>query len=443
MLDDLPSQKAEETLDQMDYALKDYRPQQLMLPRGSGKTTFAECAALYQLAYGMRKFFVIVSQNSHSAASILKDIKRMLVEKDTAFANDFPEICKPIELCNGFYRRRQTYKGVGVDLQMTSNTVIFPRIVDDEGRELPASGSVIAVRGIGSGIRGMKVGTLRPDSLCLDDLQDNDTASNPEQVEKLHDLINKDILNLSSKGKMSVIMTATPLYAEDLTEKIINDVSWKTTKYKAIISWPKDIIEKPDNGLWHEYFIMFDAENIDDKPHTGSLEFYKKHKEQMDEGAVLFQPDKFKTSDGHISGLQALLEKRHLIGDAAFEAELQMTPTKAECALAISPNKVAGKIAQSKELEVPDGFVFTTCAIDLNTSYGLTYNIVAFKTDMTSIVIHHDIMKVRIDQKLADTAYNAKVHEALLSCCEKLKKLGVKIDAVAIDAGGRNWDAVC
>ncbi len=47
MLDDLPSQKAEETLDQMDYALKDYRPQQLMLPRGSGKTTFAECAALY------------------------------------------------------------------------------------------------------------------------------------------------------------------------------------------------------------------------------------------------------------------------------------------------------------------------------------------------------------------------------------------------------------
>jgi len=38
----------------------------------------------------------------------------------------------------------------------------------------------------------------------------------------------------------------------------------------------------------------------------------------MDEGAVLFAPERFKLEDGHISGLQALLEKRHTIGDAAF-----------------------------------------------------------------------------------------------------------------------------
>lgn len=38
----------------------------------------------------------------------------------------------------------------------------------------------------------------------------------------------------------------------------------------------------------------------------------------MDEGAVLFAPERFKPEDGHISGLQALLEKRHTIGDAAF-----------------------------------------------------------------------------------------------------------------------------
>lgn len=46
----------------------------------------------------------------------------------------------------------------------------------------------------------------------------------------------------------------------------------------------------------------------------------------MDEGAEVFNPKAFKKSDGHISAIQALLEKRHLIGDDAFAAEMQMRP---------------------------------------------------------------------------------------------------------------------
>jgi len=55
------------------------------LPRGSGKTTLASIAVLYLIATGRRKFCVIVSQNARSAANILKDIWRMVVE-ESAFS---------------------------------------------------------------------------------------------------------------------------------------------------------------------------------------------------------------------------------------------------------------------------------------------------------------------------------------------------------------------
>lgn len=110
----------------------------------------------------------------------------------------------------------------------------------------------------------MKVGRLRPDICLLDDIQTAESAANPEQVLKLLDLIKKDIMNLSSRGKLAVLMTSTPLLAEDLCEKIENDIAWKTTKYPAIIKWPKDMTDNPDDGLWARYFKMYDTELADD-----------------------------------------------------------------------------------------------------------------------------------------------------------------------------------
>ena len=130
------------------------------------------------------------------------------------------------------------------------------------------------------------------------------------------------MFNLAGKGKLAVLQTATPICPEDLTEKIAADPNWKTTIWPSVIKWPKDIEENGDKGLWGEYFKMFDAENVADKDHKESLEFYKEHKEEMDEGSQVFNPTRYKESDGHISALQALLEKRHMIGDAAFSAEM-------------------------------------------------------------------------------------------------------------------------
>lgn len=100
------------------------------------------------------------------------------------------------------------------------------------------------------------------------------------------DLINKDIMNLAGQGKkLNIIMTSTPLNSEDLCEQIEHNINWKTIKYKAIMRYPDDMEHNPDNGLWHQYFVMFDEETISESGHSKSLQFYKDNFETMNKGA--------------------------------------------------------------------------------------------------------------------------------------------------------------
>ena len=74
-----------------------------------------------------------------------------------------------------------------------------------EDGSLPKTGCVMATKGITSGIRGLKYHTQRPDLVLLDDLQTSEDAESPEQVEKIMNIIKKDIFNLAGKGKLAVL----------------------------------------------------------------------------------------------------------------------------------------------------------------------------------------------------------------------------------------------
>lgn len=80
--------------------------------------------------------------------------------------------------------------------------------------------------------------------------------------------------------------------------------------------FPKDL--KSDDSLWGQYFKLFDAESITGQGHAESLDFYRKRRAQMDEGAEVFNPYRFSEKDGHVSAIQKLLEIQHVIGNAAF-----------------------------------------------------------------------------------------------------------------------------
>lgn len=212
-------------------------------------------------------------------------------------------------------------------------------------------------------------------------------------------------------------MTSTPLNSEDLCEQIEHNINWKTIKYKAIMRYPDDMEHNPDNGLWHQYFVMFDEETISESGHSKSLQFYKDNFEMMNKGAEVFN-DYFDSNDGHISALQKYLEKRHLIGVGSFECEMQMQPIKSKFAVEISPNKVIQKMNQYQMLEIPDEYRYVTFGIDLNVSYAITVVGMAWKVDTTGIVFYHNVIPCQIDQKLPDTAYNTRVYDKLVEVCE-------------------------
>lgn len=325
---------------------------------------------------------------------------------------------------------------MSTELAKNSGHVQFARLTDENGNELPTSGSVIAVRGVSSGIRGLKKNTLRPTLAILDDLQDAETAENPESVQKLMTIIQKDIMCLGGKQRLSILQTATPICPEDLVERIRNDNAWKTTTFPAIMSYPKRM------DLWEQYFKTFDAESVSDQRHDGSLKFYQDHRKDMDDGAEVFNPGRYSQADGHISAIQKLLELKHVIGEAAFASEYQMSPKRYSFQLDITPKLVASRTNANGRLEVPDGYVFVAASTDLNLSYAMSTTIIAYKPDMTACVIYHHLTPSSIDTKLTDAEYNQKVYGKLAELGRKLKGLGIKIDGWGIDASGRPFDAV-
>lgn len=77
LLDEPPPPKGEAILAEMERALDDVRPYMIMMGRGNGKTCYMECAAVFAMATGRRKFPVVVSANARAAANILADVFRM------------------------------------------------------------------------------------------------------------------------------------------------------------------------------------------------------------------------------------------------------------------------------------------------------------------------------------------------------------------------------
>lgn len=277
--------------------------------------------------------------------------------------------------------------------------------------------------------------------VLVDDIQSHETAHSPEQVEKLEDILKRDVMNLSSGRKVAVICTATPIADGDLTEKLENDKNWRTEKYPAIMSYP-DEFKKPDHGLWGEYFTMYDEELVTNEPHDSSLAFYREHFDEMNKGAQTFA-NRYREQDGEISGIQSLLCKRHLIGESAFEAEYQMRPAHLQVALPISPDLVASRKSHLKMLEIPKENVNAVIAsTDLNLSFALTTTITVFFNNQTSVVIYHKFRKSNVKLNVPEQEYYKQVYELLTQHGNELRQLGIRIDAWALDCSGTPYNAV-
>jgi hypothetical protein len=135
---------------------------------------------------------LIAAATGPNAEQILANIKYQL-ERNQALADDYPEICDPILALDGTAQRgaTQTANGKRTFLKWAQDYIVLPTVrVPDQwdqrlrpGQLSLGSGAVITTRGLDSAIRGVLVGTKRPDLVIIDDPETRDSARSGLQTD--------------------------------------------------------------------------------------------------------------------------------------------------------------------------------------------------------------------------------------------------------------------
>lgn len=358
----------------------------LALPRGSGKTTITESAALWSMLYGHREFVVLIGATESAALELLDSLKTEL-EVNERLAEDFPEVCYPVAQLEGIANRcaGQLYKGERTRITWTSNEIVLPTV---EGSR--ASGIIVRVAGITGRIRGMKFKrsdgrNVRPSLVVIDDPQTSESAGSLEQTRKRVRVLAGDILGLAGPGqKISGIMPCTIIRPGDMADIILNrntHPDWNGEKTRMVYRFPTNM------KLWEEYAeIRAEALRTEDN-FQKATEFYLANREAMDAGAEVSWEARFNHDE--VSALQHAMNLKFQ-DEAAFQSEYQNDPLPDDTAddSLLSVDEICAKINGLARRRVPLKCDRLTMFVDVQKAL-LFYVVIAWAEDFTGAVIDY------------------------------------------------------
>lgn len=358
----------------------------LAMPRGSGKSTICERAAIWAVAYGHRKFVVVIGATEEAACGNLAEIKVEFETNDLLY-DDFPEICFPVRKIDGINNRckGQTCCGTRTRIEWSDRDLTLPTIENSF-----ASGAVIRVRGITGSLRGMKAATatgksLRPDFVLIDDPQTDETAVSPDQNRKRVKILSGAILGLAGPGvKISGVMPCTVIHRGDMADQILDrqkHPEWKGERLKLMIEMPKNM------DLWDKYAEIWADSLRENGNIDAATEFYIANREKMDEGAVPSWEARYE--DNEISAIQNAMNI-YIRDQEIFASEYQNEPSTGEDEELekIKEIHVTGKMNGRKRDEIPEAAEKLAMFIDVQGKL-LYWSVVAFADDFTSWLIDY------------------------------------------------------
>ncbi len=196
------------------------------------------------------------------------------------------------------------------------------RIIEDFGRlqgspwsrdELVTTTGIKAeCAGSGMKILGRRWGPWRPDLIMLDDLENEENVSTPEQRRKLRDWFTKVVMFLGDTYT-DYVYVGTIKHKESLLCWVLDNPTWETRVYRAVI----EFAERED--LWAEWEqILTDLALAKEARMVQAMAFYRANEEEMLKGAKVLWPDKWPYVD--------LMIEKVTNGTAAFNSELQNRP---------------------------------------------------------------------------------------------------------------------
>ena len=358
----------------------------LALPRGSGKTTITESAALWSMLYGHREFVVLIGATESAALELLDSLKTEL-EVNERLAEDFPEVCYPVAQLEGIANRcaGQLYKGERTRITWTSNEIVLPTI---EGSK--ASGIIVRVAGITGRIRGMKFKrsdgrSVRPSLVIIDDPQTSESAGSLEQTRKRVRVLAGDILGLAGPGqKISGIMPCTIIRPGDMADIILNrntHPDWNGEKTRMVYRFPTNM------KLWEEYAEIRAEALRTEGNFQKATEFYLANREAMDAGAEVSWEARFNHDE--VSALQHAMNLKFQ-DEAAFQSEYQNDPLPDDTAddSLLSVDEICAKINGLARRRVPLKCDRLTMFVDVQKAL-LFYVVIAWAEDFTGAVIDY------------------------------------------------------
>ena len=358
----------------------------LALPRGSGKTTITESAALWSMLYGHREFVVLIGATESAALELLDSLKTEL-EVNERLAEDFPEVCYPVAQLEGIANRcaGQLYKGERTRITWTSNEIVLPTV---EGSR--ASGIIVRVAGITGRIRGMKFKrsdgrNVRPSLVVIDDPQTSESAGSLEQTRKRVRVLAGDILGLAGPGqKISGIMPCTIIRPGDMADIILNrntHPDWNGEKTRMVYSFPTNM------KLWEEYAEIRAEALRTEGNFQKATEFYLANREAMDAGAEVSWEARFNHDE--VSALQHAMNLKFQ-DEAAFMSEYQNDPLPDDTAddSLLSVDGICAKINGLARRRVPLKCDRLTMFVDVQKAL-LFYVVIAWAEDFTGAVIDY------------------------------------------------------
>ena len=358
----------------------------LALPRGSGKTTITESAALWSMLYGHREFVVLIGATESAALELLDSLKTEL-EVNERLAEDFPEVCYPVAQLEGIANRcaGQLYKGERTRITWTSNEIVLPTV---EGSR--ASGIIVRVAGITGRIRGMKFKrsdgrNVRPSLVVIDDPQTSESAGSLEQTRKRVRVLAGDILGLAGPGqKISGIMPCTIIRPGDMADIILNrntHPDWNGEKTRMVYHFPSNM------ELWEEYAEIRAEALRTEGNFQKATEFYLANREAMDAGAEVSWEARFNHDE--VSALQHAMNLKFQ-DESAFMSEYQNDPLPDDTAddSLLSVDEICAKINGLARRRVPLKCDRLTMFVDVQKAL-LFYVVIAWAEDFTGAVIDY------------------------------------------------------
>ena len=358
----------------------------LAMSRGSGKSSLTETAAIWAMLYGHREFVVLVGASESAALEMLDSIKTEF-EVNEHIAADFPEVSYPIARLEGIANRcaGQLYKGERTRITWTANEIVLPTIAG-----AASSGVIVRVAGITGRIRGMKYKkpdgrTIRPEFVVIDDPQTSESADSVEQTRKRVRVLAGDILGLAGPGKkIAGIMPCTVIRPGDMAEQILDKTKhpeWNGERCKMIYQFPRN------DELWERYADLRADELRECGTFERATEFYREHRAEMDEGAVVSWPDRYNYDE--ISAIQHAM-KLKLTDEAGFWAEYQNEPLPEDLGTdeQLTVDGIVNKLNGHAQRTVPVSANHVTMFIDVQKTL-LFYVVCAWDDDFTGYVIDY------------------------------------------------------